>query len=266
MYLSTKLAEQTLTSVNNIWSTYNELCSVLDGITAYLASGGDEAHHYYEGYYGEEERKEHLVRCVRSLEEEVKKLSHLYPEENLRNVFQRILGEIQEIHHLLSQSELAEVVFVPRVYGSSDALQSRVAELSISHLAFAISEHIQSTTPLSGQQAGLITSELVRQNPQAAVQQVFTLFEDRIRKRIGAGPDLYGQPLINAAFGKKGVLTYGETPAEREGIRNLLSGAYATFRNPHMHRLMEDDEKTALAIITLVDLLIKIVDEAKPSS
>jgi uncharacterized protein (TIGR02391 family) len=264
MYLSTTLAGQTLTSINEIWSTYNELCGVLDGIATYLAEGGDEA--YPHDSYGEQERKEHLVRCVCSLEEEVKKLSQLYPAENLNNVFQRTLSQIQEIHRLLSEFELAEVVSVPWIPSSRDALQSRVAELEVFHLAYAISEHIQRTTSLSGQPADLITPELVRQNPQAAVQQVFTLFEDRIRKRIDAGPDLYGQSLINAAFGKKGVLIYGETPAEREGIRNLLSGAYSTFRNPHMHRLMEDDEKTVLAIITLVDLLIKIVDEAKPSS
>lgn len=266
MYFSTTLAVQTLTSINRIWGTYNELCNVLNGVVSYLASGGDEALHDFEGYYGEEERKEHLVWCVGSLEEEVKELSHLYPAENLCDVFQRTLGEIQEIHRLLSEFELGQVVFVPGVSESSDALQSRVAELSIFHLAFVISEHIQSTTPLSGDQAGLVTSELVKQNPQAAIQQIFTLFEDRLRKRIGAGPDLYGESLINAAFGNKGVLAYGGTRAEQVGIRNLLSGAYATFRNPRMHRLMEDDEKTVRAIITLVDLLIKIVDEAKPSS
>jgi len=46
----------------------------------------------------------------------------------------------------------------------------------------------------------------------------------------------------------------------------LLSGAYATFRNPRMHRLIEDNEQSIIAIITIVDLLIKIVDEAKDSA
>jgi hypothetical protein len=264
MYLSTTLAGQTLTSINKIWSTYTELCGVLDGIATYLAEGGDEA--YPHNSYGEQERKEHLVSCVCSLEEEVKKLSQLYPAENLSNVFQRTLSQIQEIHRLLSEFELAEVVFVPWIPSSGDALESRVAELEVFHLAYTISEHIQSTTPLSGQPADLITPELVRQNPQAAIQQIFTLFEDHLRKRISAGPNLYGRDLIKAAFGDRGVLSYGETPAENEGIRSLLFGTYATFRNPRMHRLMEDDDKTVLAIITLVDLLIKIVDEAKLSS
>jgi uncharacterized protein (TIGR02391 family) len=130
----------------------------------------------------------------------------------------------------------------------------------------AISDYIRNTTPLSGRQAKLITCELVRQNQQAAIQQIFTLFEDCLRQRIGVGPELYGEQLISAAFGNKGVLTYGETPAEQAGIRNLLSGAYATFRNPRMHRMIEDNEGTTLAIITMVDLLINIIGEAQNSS
>ncbi len=265
MYLRTTLAAQTLASTNNIWGTCNELSSVLNGIASYLASGGDKANNFYQGYYGEKERKEHLVGCVCSLEEQVQRLSQLYPVKNLHSIFQRTLDEIQEIHRLLSEFELAEIVSTPE--NSQDALQSRVAELSISRLISSVSEHIQSTTPLSDQQTKLITPELVKQNSQAAVQQMFVLFEDCLRNRIGAGPELYGENLINKAFGKeRGVLAYGETPAEQQGVRNLISGAYATFRNPRMHRLIKDDEETVLAIIALIDLLNKIVDEAKLSS
>ena len=211
------------------------------------------------------DRKEHLARCASSLEEEVKRLSQLFQTKDLRIAFEQVLGDIREFSRLLSQFALSEAIYVPGV-GGKNVLLSQIANIGIGSLVSAISDHVRNTTPLSGRQAELITRELVRQNPQAAIQQIFTLFEDCLRQRIDAGPELYGEPLINAAFGNHGVLTYGETPAEQVGIRNLLAGAYATFRNPHMHRMIEDNEKTTLAIITIVDLLINIIGEAQNSS
>ena len=258
MYLDTALASQTLMSVNRIWSTYSELNSVLDGVVAYLK----EDAHYTDGYYGKEERKEHLIRCVISLRDEVEKLSQLYPAENLRDIFLQALSEIQDVYRLLSEFDLEKILFIPGV-NEKDPLQSRIADLNFSGLTTAIAKYIQTTTPLSGHQAKLVTSALVAQNPQAAIQQIFTFFEDYLRKRIGANSELYGENLISAAFGKDGFLKYGETPAEQAGVRNLFSGAYAVFRNPRMHRMVNDEQATVLAILTTVDLLIKIIDEAK---
>lgn len=258
MYFSTALASQTLMSVNRIWSTYNELNSVLDGVVAYLK----EDTHYTDNYYGKEERKEHLIRCVSSLKDEVEKLSKLYPAENLHDIFLHTLSDIQNVHRLLSEFELEKIIFESGV-NEKDPLQSRIAELNVFSLTSAIAEYIQTTTPLSGHQAKLVTSALVAQNPQAAIQQIFTFFEDYLRKRIGASPEIYGENLISAAFGKDGILKYGETPAEQLGVRNLFSGTYAVFRNPRMHRMIDDGQATVLAILTTVDLLIKIIDESK---
>jgi len=253
MYFGTALASQTLMSVNRIWGTYNELNSVLDGVVAYLK----EDSHFTDGYYGKEERKEHLIRCASSLKDEVEILSQLYPAENLHDIFQQTLGDIQDVHRLLSEFDLEKVIF------TNHALQSRVADMNFFSLTSAIAEYIQTTTPLSGHQAKLVTSALVEQNPQAAIQQIFTIFEDHLRKQIGASSDLYGENLISAAYGKDGVLKYGETPAEQVGVRNLFSGTYAVFRNPRMHRMVIDEQATVLAILTTVDLLIKIIDESK---
>ena len=63
-------------------------------------------------------------------------------------------------------------------------------------------------------------------------------------------------------LGKNARLVYGDVPAEQAGVRNLISGAYAVFRNPRMHRIIEDDENTALIIIGLIDLMMRIVDDA----
>ena len=203
-------------------------------------------------------------KCI--IEEEIRTLVQLYPIETLQSTFQHALDSIHDIQRLLSEFDLSDIISVPGLVGfNHDALQSRLAdfESDIHSIVSAITTYIQTTTPLSGHQAKLITSELIKKNPQAAIQQIFTLLEDRLRKRIGAPPELYGENLINEAFGSRGILTYGETPAEQTGVLNLLSGAYATFRNPRMHRLIEDNEQTVIAIITIVDLLIKIVDEAK---
>lgn len=82
-----------------------------------------------------------------------------------------------------------------------------------------------------------IRYDLVRNSPQSAVQLAFALFEDHLRNKVGVGPETYGEDLINTAFAKDGRLVYSPLPAEQLGARNLCSGAYATLRNPRMHRL-----------------------------
>ncbi len=111
-----------------------------------------------------------------------------------------------------------------------------------------------------------ITPELIAQNPQAAIEHAFTLFEDHLRSRLGVGPEVYGENLINLAFGQNGKLTHGTIESENKGVRNFVSGAYATFRNPRKHRVVQDDEQTTYAIITLVELLVQLVDDSKDQS
>lgn len=262
MYFSTLLGSKTIKCVNRLWSSYHELCSVVDGAVLYLALGGDESNPY-DGYR-EKERKEHMLNCADSLRDEVENLSNLYPDQNLDKVFRHLLVQIQEICRLLSEFSLKEIIYVPELT-NNDALQVRIAELDIQNLVNTISDFIQNTTPLSGIQAKLVTSALVEKNPQAAIQQIFTIFEDHLRNKIGADSSLYGKDLITKSFGQNGVLTYGETQAEQEGVRSLFFGAYATFRNPHMHRIIENDTQTVLSIISLVDMLIKITDAAQDS-
>jgi len=109
----------------------------------------------------------------------------------------------------------------------------------------------------------IISKELIINNPQAAIEYAFTLFEDYLRKRLKVGSDVHGESLINLAYGKNGKLIYGEVDNENNGARNFISGTYATFRNPRKHRIVEDDEQTTRAIINLIELLFRIVDESK---
>jgi len=108
-----------------------------------------------------------------------------------------------------------------------------------------------------------LTYYRVLENPQSAIQQAFTYFEDYLRKQIGVGNDLFGEELINRAFGKNGKLTYSTIPAEQNGARNLLSGAYATFRNPNMHRITGNNEITVLAILSLIYTMFDIVEKSE---
>jgi hypothetical protein len=89
------------------------------------------------------------------------------------------------------------------------------------------------------------------------VQSAFSIFEDNLRNRIGGNSNLHGQNLINQAYGNNGCLSYGETQAERMGVRDLLAGAYATFRNPRMHRIIKDEYQVAASIVLLAGLLIR---------
>lgn len=109
-----------------------------------------------------------------------------------------------------------------------------------------------------------ITPELIAQNPQAAIENAFTHFEDRLRQRLCVGPEIYGDALINLAFNpQNGRLRYGAVVGEQQGLRNFVAGAYATFRNPRKHRIINDDQQNAQAIVSLVELLIRLVDEAE---
>lgn len=112
-------------------------------------------------------------------------------------------------------------------------------------------------------EAANITPNLIAENPQAAIENAFTHFEHRLRERLGAGADLFGESLINRAFGKDGLLCHGATEGENNAVRNFVAGAYGTFRNPRKHRIIQDDVRTTYRILMLVELLLQIVDEAE---
>jgi len=120
-------------------------------------------------------------------------------------------------------------------------------------------EKLRGETRLSNQ----TTPELIASKPQAAIEHAFTLFEDHLRKRLNVGSDVYGDVLINMAFGQNAKLIYSDVENENKGVRNFVAGTYATFRNPRKHRVIEDDEQTVFALIKTIELLFKIVDESK---
>ncbi len=113
--------------------------------------------------------------------------------------------------------------------------------------------------------AKIISRETRIHNPQAAIQNAFAHFEDHLLKTFPAGTMLYGIGLINAAYdGDKSRLTYSYDGKDHtQHLYGLMSGAYSIFRNPRDHKIIDDDEQKAQALISLVELLIELVDTSE---
>ena len=128
-----------------------------------------------------------------------------------------------------------------------------------------VNAELQKSFPFSLQKidGSKLSLDDLKRNPQASIQHAFMLLETQVRNKIGANSNLFGEALINAAFGNNGSLVFGETPAEQLGVRNFVSGAYATFRNPRMHREVKDNEHEALQLLAMIDLIMIIVEKAK---
>jgi uncharacterized protein (TIGR02391 family) len=96
-----------------------------------------------------------------------------------------------------------------------------------------------------------------------AVRNAFVLLEERLRQATG-NDGLTGVQLANNAFAAEGRLTkhLGQTPAEREGLRELYSGAFKLFRNPAAHNVVGYSDAQGKSIIGLVNLLLEILARA----
>jgi uncharacterized protein (TIGR02391 family) len=97
-----------------------------------------------------------------------------------------------------------------------------------------------------------------------AVRSAFILLEERLRQAVNE-EGMTGTVLANHAFNSKsGPLAklLGHTPSEREGLRELYSGAFKLFRNPTAHSVVGYTPAEGKAIIGLVDLLLKMLKRA----
>ncbi len=109
-----------------------------------------------------------------------------------------------------------------------------------------------------------ISRETRIHNPQAAIENAFTHFEDHLLKRLSGDTNLYGNRLIKAAYeGEKSRLVYKVDGKDyTANLNSLMIGAYSILRNPRHHKLVEDDEQKAESIISFVELLIEFVDNS----
>jgi len=98
-----------------------------------------------------------------------------------------------------------------------------------------------------------------------AVRSAFVLLEERLRKAVDK-EGMTGTQLANYAFNPtKGPLAkhLGHNQAEREGLRELFSGAFRLFRNPTAHGVVGYSAPEGKAIIGLVDLMLKMLQRAE---
>jgi uncharacterized protein (TIGR02391 family) len=98
-----------------------------------------------------------------------------------------------------------------------------------------------------------------------AVRSAFVLLEERLRKAVGV-EGMTGTQLANHVFNpNNGILAkhLGRSPAEREGLRELYSGAFKLFRNPSAHGVVGYSAAEGKDIIGLVDLMLKMIERAK---
>jgi hypothetical protein len=206
-----------------------------------------------------------VVESGRGIKKNAEALSDLFLSHGLHLDISVLSEAVDDIlgfsPHMRSHSALEQSVLPNnQLMAATDKLKIRV-QWVVEQATELVGEVLP--VPLEARGLEHISYSDVRKNPQAIAQLAFTLFETHLRKRIGAGPELYGENLINRAYGGNGDLSYGAVQSERVGTRNLLSGAYAVFRNPRMHRSIEENEQMAVKLLALVDLLIWIVDESE---
>lgn len=99
------------------------------------------------------------------------------------------------------------------------------------------------------------------------INQATLILEDRIRKKSQPINRLEGIKLVNYSFNgdlSKTILQVSSNPDEQDGITNILRGIILAFRNPtHHHIINTFSREHALKICGLVDVLLKIVDNAQ---
>jgi len=98
-----------------------------------------------------------------------------------------------------------------------------------------------------------------------AVRSAFVFLEERLRKAVNE-EGMTGTQLANYAFNPtKGPLAkhLGRNQSEREGLRELYSGAFRLFRNPTAHGVVGYSAAEGKAIIGLVDLMLKMLKRAE---
>lgn len=117
--------------------------------------------------------------------------------------------------------------------------------------------------------------EIVRSSYEAehythAIKDAMSFVTEVLRDKSGLDGD--GRNLARAALGHgkgntpKIQVNKLETQTERDiqdGLREVLSGMYALVRNPRTHERVEDDKKTADAVICFIDFLLDYLGESQ---
>lgn len=96
-----------------------------------------------------------------------------------------------------------------------------------------------------------------------AVRNAYILLETKIRHTVLADPDVTGTDLVDRAFHpENGMLNFGRTAAEKQGVYFLYRGAVQAIRNPIAHDFDQGYSKDeAFRMIAFVDILLKMMNQ-----
>jgi hypothetical protein len=99
-----------------------------------------------------------------------------------------------------------------------------------------------------------------------AVRDAFLVLEERLRNVSGipASEKNTSEVLVNKVFGDASSLITDSK--ERTSYRNLYSGIFTVFRNKYGHRFVDPSPEDGGAIITFINLLLKMLDDLRPTS
>ena len=98
-----------------------------------------------------------------------------------------------------------------------------------------------------------------------AVRSAFVFLEERLRAATGK-EGMTGTNLADFAFNAaNGPLSkhLGRSLSERQGLRELYSGAFKLFRNPTAHGAVRYSSVEGKAVVSLVNLLLSILSRAE---
>ncbi len=111
-----------------------------------------------------------------------------------------------------------------------------------------------------------ISDLLVRHELDSAIRKSFVILKSRIARIFGLPEDIDGPDLVNRAFGKKASTLVSVSEADRQGLRDLLCGLYAVFRNKYAHNNIKAPWHVAEAVVSMINSVLKGLDQIETQS
>jgi uncharacterized protein (TIGR02391 family) len=165
---------------------------------------------------------------------------------------------IRDIDKLLAESNCEFVTIRENIIRVMDEFTSE-EEQSFRDLYHARYMWDEARRGYSSQLAYAVNDLLDAYKFDEAVVSAFKTLDKHLRDILKIEDfELYGEKLINEAFGKNGKLHLDTHDGEQSGLRNLVSGANALFRNSAAHREVRFSKSSAQAVIALVALVMRL--------
>jgi len=94
----------------------------------------------------------------------------------------------------------------------------------------------------------------------SAIRKTFVILTERLRRSFGIEEQTDGEDLINFVFGKGGKIPIVLDEANKQALRNLISGFYGVYRNRYAHNNEEAEFGDAKAIIETANQILREIE------